>query len=248
MNRRDFTISDLLGLLKRYWWAVLIGALLVGSVFALISIQNYEPVYKSSVTFFVAPPTDSDDDDWSSTSGLNKLNWSLRMISSYAFILQADDFSTTLDTIFLKENPEDYQRFEITQHKIHRSISISYDDNTSLFTVTYSADSSEAAYALAHAIEELVPDYIENVTNYKNTVRVADTANEPRVPSNSRNLVRNTFIGGVIGAVAVYLIFFFIELFDVRVKSEEDILNNYNVPLIGTIPDYSEETKSRQGN
>ena len=114
--------------------------------------------------------------------------------------------------------------------------------------MTFSADSSEAAYALARALGEIVPDYISGVTGYEQTVRVADTANEPRVPSNSRNLVRNTFVGGVIGAVAIYLIFFFIELFDVRVKNEEDILNNYNVPLIGTIPDYSEETKARQGN
>ena len=49
-------------------------------------------------------------------------------------------------------------------------------------------------------------------------------------------------------ALLAFLVLFLIEVFDVRIMSEEDIVNNYTTPLLGTIPLFQSDNRSKRGN
>ena len=52
----------------------------------------------------------------------------------------------------------------------------------------------------------------------------------------SRNIVTYGLLGGIVAAVATYLIFLLRHLFELNISSEEDIKKMINRPLIGTVP------------
>ena len=68
------------------------------------------------------------------------------------------------------------------------------------------------------------------------SVSVIDEATTPTSPT-SPNKTLNTIIGVVLGAILGVLIIFTIELFDTRIKSEDDLVTKFELPILGVIPD-----------
>ena len=47
-----------------------------------------------------------------------------------------------------------------------------------------------------------------------------------------------TGVAGVVGAVASYVVLFILESMNRAIKGEEDFTNNFDVPLLGAVPDF----------
>lgn len=248
MNKRDFTLYDLVAVFKKRWWIMLVCALVLGFCFGFYSIRSYVPEYTSAVTFYVSPSTEVED--WESGDDTAKVNWALKIINTYMGIIRTNDFSSKLDEAYRTNEKWDgeYEKLAFNESIVKNSISMSIvSDDATLFKVIIKTPYKEATYHLASELEALVPNFIASVTKVNNTVHVADTAKMPTGLSNSDNMARNTAIGFMLGALLAFLVLFLIEVFDVRVKSEEDIVNNYTTPLLGTIPLFQNENKSKRG-
>ena len=247
MDKREFTLYDLIDVFKKHWWVILLAALIVGGAFAFYSIQSYEAEYTAEVTFYVAPSNGGSTTEFDS-SDVNKVTWAQRILNSYIEILNTDNLISKVDAGVLAKYPEAYEKFGLSRSKIKSAISTSVHEDSSLFTVKFRTKSPESSYDIADVYEGIVPDHILSVTKIKDTITVVDSAAMPVNPSNGKNFVRNTAVGLLLGALVSYIIFFMIELFDVRVKNEDDLLGNYQVPLLGSIPDYTSDMKAgRQG-
>lgn len=90
-------------------------------------------------------------------------------------------------------------------------------------------DSEKIANTVAQIFSEEVPD-IMNVDNVSILSEADDTATQV-APKTLINLL----IGVVIGLVLALLIIFIKELIDKRIKSEEDVENELNIPVLGSI-------------
>ncbi|WP_239747952.1 Wzz/FepE/Etk N-terminal domain-containing protein [Klebsiella pneumoniae] len=90
-------------------------------------------------------------------------------------------------------------------------------------------DSEKIANTVAQIFSEEVPD-IMNVDNVSILSEADDTATQVA----PKTLV-NLLIGVVIGLVLALLIIFIKELIDKRIKSEEDVENELNIPVLGSI-------------
>lgn len=249
MNKRDFTLNDLLTIFRKRWWIMLLCALLVGSCFGFYSYRTYVPEYTASVTFYVSPSSEMEQAGWDSSNDTAKVNWALKVINSYMAIIKTTDFSQTLNDEYAKEFEDEYKMAGFDAQKIRQTISMSIiSEDATLFKVNIKTPYKEVSCHIAEKVEELVPTQIENVTKTSNTVHVADTAKMPAGLSNSDNMARNTAIGFMLGALLAFLVLFLIEIFDVRIMSEEDIINNYTTPLLGTIPLFQSDNRSKRGN
>lgn len=250
MNKREFTLYDLVTVFKKRWWIMLVCALIIGSCFGFYSINTYVPEYTASVTFYVSPSNeDVDQGVWDSSNDTAKINWALKAINSYMAIIKTTDFSKTLNDTYEAKFADEYKSCGFDEDAVKDSISMSIiSEDATLFKVNIKTPYKESSYNLAVLLEKLVPEQIESVTNLKNTVNLADSAQFPEGLSNSDHMARNTAIGFMLGALISFLVLFLIEIFDVRIKSEEDILNNYTTPLLGTIPLFQSDNRSKRGN
>lgn len=125
-------------------------------------------------------------------------------------------------------------------------IKYSYEENTETYMVTVTAFSPEDAKIISQCIQNESENYlVSKKTNAVETLQVIDRAWENKNPSNVNVLV-TVILGLMIGAVIPSLIFFIIEMNDSRIKDEKSISNTFNLPVLGSIPEYSIPSKKQQ--
>ena len=247
MNKRDFTLNDLLTIFRKRWWIMLLCALLAGSCFGFYSHRTYVPEYTSEVTFYVSPS--SENQGWDSNNDTAKVNWALKVINSYMAILKTTDFSEQLNGSYKEAYADEYKACGFDSQSVRNSISMSIiSEDATLFKVKVKTPYKEASFNIATQIQNLASDFVEGVTKTEGTLHVADSAKMPAGLSSSDNMARNTAIGFMLGALIAFLVLFLVEVFDVRIMSEEDIVNNYTTPLLGTIPLFQSDNRSKRGN
>ncbi len=113
-------------------------------------------------------------------------------------------------------------------------ISTSTIENTEIFKITITCSDPSVAAQIANTFAKVAPDVISEIIN-ASSVKVIDYA----IPSNvkvSPNITVNTMLGFVIGLILSCAFLAIREMFDVRIKSEEDIEKAFQYPLLGIIP------------
>ena len=56
---------------------------------------------------------------------------------------------------------------------------------------------------------------------------------------------RSTVLAGVATAFAVYFVFVLVELLNNTIGGEEDFVSRYDIPVLGTVPDFDEARKKK---
>ncbi|MBQ7160425.1 MAG: hypothetical protein IJR90_01820 [Clostridia bacterium] len=246
MEKREFTFYDLIEVIKKHWWVILISAIVVAAGFGVFAVRSYQPEYTASVTYYVNRSEVTGMEDVSKASA--SYSWAQKVVNSYIEILSTDTFAGMMNEQMKTEDADIYNKYTLSRYAIKSSITMSAHENSNLFTAKVKTKEADLSYAIAHTLETAASKYINDVTSDKDTISVVDKAELPTSPSNTNRMTRNAAIGFLLGALISYIIFFVIELLDVRVKNEEDLISNYDVPLLGTIPDYTSDMKStRQG-
>ena len=247
MEKREFTFYDLLEVLKKYWWVIVLSAIVVATAFGVYAVRSYHEEYTTKTVFYIVRAENMEDPSGTSTSmaqEIQTMSWAQKVMNSYIEILTLDSFAEKVNDDLHTNFPELSEQYGGNKGMIKGAITLAAHEDSNLFDLTVRTGSIDCTYEIARSIEKLAPIQIADITNNKDSIIVVDDADKPTVPSNSNRLVRNAVIGFLIGALIAYVIFFVIELLDVRIKNEEDLVSNYEVPLLGTIPDYSSEIKS----
>lgn len=111
----------------------------------------------------------------------------------------------------------------------------SRNEETLFIDITFTASTPQEAINLENEFLALVPDYIlEYVPNSHSAVTTtADYASKthPRT-------FRTTFLAALFGAALSFGAVYVFTFFNNTVDTEDDIKDNYDIPLIGNIPDF----------
>ena len=114
--------------------------------------------------------------------------------------------------------------------------SISQRDNNSLFIdISFTAEKPEEAVKLVNSYLDIAPEYIsEALPGTASSVYGADSA--AKVFPNTFTV---TVIAGLLGALAAYVVVFIIDSLDTVIHDEDDFKERFDVPVIGSVPDFS---------
>jgi len=234
----EISIRDLLIILiRRLWLIILLMILGAGAAYAY-SEYYVVPVYRSDVMFLIDPSYKSNYSDYTDAQLLT-LNaqssiYAKQMMNTYLQILRTTSFREKLI--------EEYEA--VYNKKVNGSWMIYEIAETELFTIRVTSTSSKDAHEIAQTIETVAPEVIAELMGAER-IRVADNAQE--IPNSiNNNTRRNMFLGAFGGAVLAYGLGLLIFLFDTRVKSEEDLRNRYNIPILGGIVDFESIKKENK--
>lgn len=116
-------------------------------------------------------------------------------------------------------------------------------NSTEILEVKVTSKDPEEAAEIANTLAKLAPPEIIRVVQ-AGGVELIDEA-VVNVNPVAPNIQLNTVIGALLGAVLACLGILILAMLDTRIKSEEDLQRQYELPVLGVIPDILETMKSQ---
>lgn len=218
-------------LIKR-WWIILLATVIVALSKYYYSSNYITPVYTANITMYVQ--NTSDYDGYISTGDLES---SKRLLSTYIVLLKSNNF--------MKKVAED-SGLGYSASEINSMVTASAINDTEVLRVSVRNTKPVHAQIIANAIGDVAPDEVIRVFNAGN-VEVIDEALLPVFPSYP-NVSQEAVKGGLFGFVIACVLIIMKELLDTRIKSEADLRQVTEIPVVGIIPGAIKYKKSKRSN
>ncbi len=237
MNRDDTVVEiDLWKLLSaclQKWWIILLATLIGGIGSFVVARTLIIPTYESTVKIYV---NNSEINVGNLSISASDLSASMQLVDVYEVILNTKD---TMDIVIQRADlPYDHE-------ELMKMLETTAVNDTQVFQVTVTSISPQEAQLIAATIGEVLPDVIAGIIDSADAriVEHAIVPNRRSAPSYSICTVVGAFIGCVIAAMAVCIS----EMTDTTIKSEEDLLEVTDLPILTHIPDFEGEEKAKYG-
>ena len=205
---------------------------IVAAIFSgLITHFCVKPRYSATTKMYVYSNTDRISTDSTITS--TELTASQDLVNTYIYILKSD---TVLEAVIKDLD------LNISPSALRSGISAQQADKTVAFEVTVTASGPKTAAKIANSIAKIAPKEIVRVVK-AGGVEIIDYAKVPTKPS-SPNLSLNITIAALAAMFISFVAFFLYELFDTTITSERDIIGEFDIPILGTVPNLENNTEN----
>lgn len=228
-------------------WKVLVAFTLIGVLVAYFYTANFTTLTYTSTVEFLAYAYDATDElndstsnsssssssaDAERVSNTSKMNYAMRMLNTYIEIMSTNEFNSRVAS-----EMNDRINGNYTAATIKQSLTIEGVEDTAMFKITVETTSADLSYEIAHQLETTVPAMFEETNQGLVHASVED---KPIKASSAGSLgyPKKCLIGAGVGFVlaAAYIVLRF--LLDVRIKSSEELLEKYEIPVLGSIPNF----------
>lgn len=210
-------------------WLVILAAILSAVLAFLGTYYFITPLYKSSAMFYV-----NNSMSLGGTSlSIGDITASKDLVDSYITILKTRE---TLNEVI------DYAGVDLGYSELLKMITASSVDETEIFRVTVTSPDADEAELLANAIADLLPSRIKAIIE-GSSAKVVDHAVVASSPS-SPSYTKNTLVGFLLGFALCVAVVVLMEVFDITIRSEEDISQCTGKPILAAVPDMNSNTKS----
>lgn len=218
----ELDVRQIFTYLKRHFWLIICIVLVAASLSATITYFFITPQYEASATLYVFNDSNRSDTSISTTD----ITTSQKLIATYSVIMQSDNvIHKVIETTNLRYTPSQIR-------KMFTGTSV---NNTEVMKVTITSSDPVDSMVLANAFIDVAPDEILRVIK-AGAVEILDRAEIPQQPS-SPSMMKNIAIGAVLGVIAAVAFVILYELFNTKVRNEENLLRVVKAPVIGYIPD-----------
>lgn len=148
----------------------------------------------------------------------------LQLVNTYSEIVKSpriiDKVSKELDRAY-------------STSELSNMITVSNQAESQLLNIAVESKSGNDSEKIANTVAQIFSEEVPDIMNIDN-VSILSKADETATQVAPKTLV-NLLIGIVIGLVLALLIIFIKELIDKRIKSEEDVENELNISVLGSI-------------
>lgn len=220
---------DILRLLSAIWhraWLVVVAAILCGAAAFSYATFYITPMYQSSTMLYVNNGSFSLG---GSSFSVADLSASKSLVDTYIVLLKT---RLTLEEVIKRAD------LNMSYGTLNGMISASAVNDTEVFRITVTDSDPKRATLIANTIAEVLPGRVEAVMN-QSSMRIVDYAVVPGGKS-SPNVTKYTSMGLLLGAAAACVLIVIIELLDDRIHDENYLIQNYNLPILASIPDFGE--------
>lgn len=233
ISNEEFEI-DLGRVLHAVWskiWLVILISVLCAVLMFTVTHFLITPQYESTAMFYVNNSSLSvGDTSFSISSG--DLSTSRNLVDSYIVILNTrETFNEVID----------YTDSTRTYSELKDMISASAVNETEIFKVTVTSPDPMEAERLANAIAQVLPDRIDTIID-GTSAKIVDSAIAASKPS-SPSYTKNILIGFLLGFMMTVGIIVVREIFDIMIRSDEDIAEICEYPVLATVPDLTTGSK-----
>ncbi|WBF52133.1 YveK family protein [Macrococcoides canis] len=217
-------ISKVLNLLKRNWKFIVGLSLLGALIAAAISFFLIKPTYSASTQILV----NSKDDNTQFELQANQSD--LQLINTYSEIIKSP---VILDKVA--------KNLKI-KNDLNGKIDISNSNQSKVITISANTGNYKDSVKIVNETANVFSREVGKIMKTDNvTVLTKADINKNASPVKPKPLI-NTIIGLILGLLTALTITLLNNLLDKRVKTEEDVRELLDLPVIGLIPHFDEKT------
>ncbi len=223
----ELNLQELLEVYLRRWKLLALCAFLGIMIAYGITAYLITPMYQSQVTIYVNNNRVTEDKNNLTSSDLSA---SIHLVKGYMIVAKSDPVIEKA----VRKLGSDY-----TVAEVSNAISTEQIDETVIFTLKVTHADPEKAARIATVLSEVIP--VEGPKVIEGTsARLVNTAKVPKSPS-SPNYVVNLLLGAIIGLLLAVLYATIMFLKDTRIKDENDLMDTFDLPILGRIPDLNSD-------
>lgn len=232
--KEQISISEMINMFLRKWWILALCAIILSTSAFFYAQFMVAPLYRTDGTLYVnASRTQKSD-----VSQSNLITSQL-LANTYKEIL-------TRRTFLSQVAADVDNRYSVYQ--LGKMITMQPLNETEIMEIKVTGENPQDVYAICHSVLTHASDELVRVVN-AGSVKILDDGQVPEKPF-SPNVKNYTLIAFLLGLAIGGIIIFSIEFLDTRVKSRDDVVNRYEEPLLGEIPELvlSASVKNEGGN
>ncbi len=218
--KRTYTLIDLWKIFVRWLWAIILAAVVVVSGMIFFVHMTFQPVYSSVATLYVLRQENSLNE-----SNIEDFSLALNVVNDCTYLLKSH---AVLDEVI------EQLSLETPYEQLSRTITTSNPANTRILEVRVAASTPEMAKKIVDCVCQVGAQKIEEAMGFKQ-LNLYEYGTLNKKPSNK--VSRTTyFLVGLFAAVFMYLAFVIYSLFDISLRTDEEIEELLGVSIIGDIP------------
>ena len=224
MKREEREVEiDLLQLILTLWANVkyiILVTFIAGLIGLIVSATLITPMYEASAKMIVNTRKDETQNVTN-----DQLNSAKSLVNTYAIIIRSRDvLNQVIADLGLTES----------YNQLASCVSVTAVNNTQIMEITVQHENLDTAFAIAEKILEITPDVIVETVEAGSVkpVEQPHAGKDPVSPSIPKNTVLAALIGFVISCAVVVVI----ALSDNTYKTDVDIQNDLDLPVLGVIP------------
>ncbi len=235
---QNISISYLLDLaIKRIWILLLTAIVFAVSAFSYSKLVLV-PTYSATASIFVTNGNifyqgDNNKSDMDSTSNTDDSINGSDIWSSIALAKNVVELLKSPNKyINLAEKLGDGYNYSSLMNKANISL---HEQDTLFVDIRFLSTNGNEAVRLANAFAELACEEIPKDIKNSNVSLVSTALEYKKVAPNE---IQNTIIATVVGLLLAYSAILVIDMLDQSIRGEEEYIERYDVPLIGSVPDF----------
>ncbi|GCF95134.1 tyrosine protein kinase [Enterococcus florum] len=226
--RYQINLTDLLDIIKKEKWILLLGTSIVTLFIVLGSILFITPKYTSSAQLIGG--IDSKNQ--------SEVNANILSITTYK------DFAKS--TVVLGTVMNELEEDDISLEQLKKSIEVKQSPDSQVFTIQATSESSRKAVRLADKTSQVFQEKAREILKNDTITIVSPAGNDTQKISPNLKI---SFISGLIIGISITLIIVLVkDVFNGTVKNERYIEEIYNIVPLGSLEKITVKEATRIGN
>lgn len=223
----EIDLLQILEIIKQKFWLFLaIGIVCCSAAFCITKYLMKEE-FTAEAKMIIVQKSDAAASQQQYT--YSDIQLSQKLASTYSQIIMSEAIS---DDVINKMNL--YELYEIDSEKYSKIVKVSSADNTEVMNVKVTTNDPKLSADIANEIVSVFERKIYDIMQIENVT----TLTEAKIPQKKSgpSTIKNVAIGAFIGLMICGIITL-IQLFtDTKIKTEEEVKEIFDYPIIGTIP------------
>jgi capsular polysaccharide biosynthesis protein len=221
----EISLVDILLSLKSHIVLVILITVLFAGLFWSVNKFVIVPTYDSTVKFYIeAAMTDEDNPG----VGLQAVNLAQRIANTYIELMKTNSFYNLL----VEELGVDLSVTELRDMVSYKSV-----QDTEILEASVRTTDPDLSLIIASTIATVAPDAMNEIKSTA-TLTVIDQPLRAATQS-TPHVMRNTALGLILGLFLGSMLAIIIDMFNIKIRTEEDITKNFDITIIGVVPKIS---------
>ena len=222
-------LRELLDIVLKRKWLIIITLILSTTLGGIYSVFFVTPIYKSDTTLMVNSSKGINAGDLAASFDLGSINLSQKLVVTYGEIVKSR---------IVLEQVIDRLDLDTSYTGLLNRVSSRPVGSTEILKIEVQDENPEQAALIANTISDVFVKEVMRILKVNN-VETIDRAIPLDRPINVKTNL-NIAIAMVLGAMLGIFLAFLLEYLDRTIKTPEDVQKHLNLPVIGTIADFSQ--------
>ncbi|OAN14360.1 YveK family protein [Exiguobacterium undae] len=216
------SLQELFSILRKSLWRILALTIVAALISFAVSTFLIKPTYQAGTQILVTPKKQEND-----VIDAAQVQSSVTLVNTYRVIIKSP--------AILEKVQAEVENAPDSISALNNMITVESEQNSQVINVSVQNTDAALASNVANSVAKVFSEDITELMNVDN-VKVLSVSGIPTAPV-SPNILLNTAIAAVVGFLLGVGLAFLREVLDRRIRTEEQVQQILDLPVLGSIPD-----------